>query len=334
MKHISIVIVARALGSSITIPLEMLNAANDLALAKKQKHQVSRIELVGAGSSPYELAGGMNIHCAHGLQDIASTDLIFIPGIWRKPGHAVSGNTALIEWTRKHYERGATVCAAATGAYFLAEGGLLDNKLATTHWRYFSDFARRYPKVKLQRKRFTTKSERIYCTGSVNAIRDIMLHFIAELYDNAIANEVAQHFTHELKPSFEAELLGKDQQSSHHDEIIIAVQEWLQNNFQDKIQIAELAERFGMSVRSLNRRFRLATDTTPLQYLQSLRLSHAKSLLKHSNLIIAEVADTVGYQDTSYFTELFKKANEMTPHQYRDLVRNKMFAVESKQPNP
>ncbi len=334
MKHISIIVVSRALGSSITIPLEMLNAANDLALAKNQKNKVNNIELLGSGNSAFTLAGGMTVHCERQLQDIAETDLIFLPAIWRKPRQAVEENAALVQWVKKHYNIGATLCAATTGTYFLAESGLLNDRPATTHWRYFSDFARHYPKIKLQRKRFTTKSDRIYCTGSVNAIRDIMLHFISEFYDNPIANEVAQHFTHELKPSFEAQLLSKDQHSAHHDEIIIAAQEWLQNNFQDSIQIANVAERFGLSVRSLNRRFRLATDTTPLQYLQALRISHAKSLLKHSNLVIAEVADTVGYHDTSYFTELFKKANDMTPHEYRELVRNKMFAVESKQPNP
>ncbi len=334
MKHISIVVVSRALGSSVTIPLEMLSAANDLALAKKQKEKVNHVELISTHDEHVVLAGGMVVKCQHRLPAITDTDLIFLPAVWRKPGQAVTENTELVSWIKRQYHKGAIICAATTGAYFLAEAGLLNERPATTHWRYFSDFARRYPSIKLQRKRFTTKSDEIYCTGSVNAIRDIMLHFIADLYDNGIANEVAQHFTHELKPSFESELLNQDQQSSHHDEIIIAAQEWLQNNFQDSIQISALADRFGLSVRSLNRRFKLATDTTPLQYLLSLRLTHAKSLLKHSNLVIAEVADTVGYQDTSYFTELFKKANAMTPNQYRELVRNKMFTVESKQPNP
>ena len=90
-----------------------------------------------------------------------------------------------------------------------------------------------------------------------------------------------------------------------------------------------MADRFGMSVRSLNRRFKLATNTTPLQYLQELRISHAKDLLKRSNLIISEVADRVGYQDASYFTGLFKKLNSVTPNEYRSLVRNKLFAAET-----
>lgn len=334
MKHISIIAIPRALGSSITIPLEMLTAANDLAKAKRKLDSIIKIELIGVDDPSPSLVGDLNIHCHRLIGEVASTDLIFVPGVWRKPMQAAKDNQQLIAWIGRQYRTGATVCAATTGAYFLAQAGLLDDKPATTHWRYFRDFSRNFPQIKLQRKRFTTSADRAYCTGSVNAIRDIMLHFIAKLYGSAIANEVAQHFTHELKPSFESEILGKDQHNTHHDEVIIAIQEWLQNNFQDDIQFSTVADKFGLSVRSLNRRFKLATNTTPLQYLQSLRLVHAKSLLKHSNLVIAEVADTVGYQDCSYFTELFKKTNSMTPNQYRELVRNKMFSAESKQPDP
>ena len=75
-------------------------------------------------------------------------------------------------------------------------------------------------------------------------------------------------------------------------------------------------------------RFKLATNASPLQYLQGLRIEHAKELLKQSNLAVSEVADMVGYQDASYFTSLFKKATAVTPIEYRSLVRNKLFLAE------
>ncbi len=334
MKHISILVTPRALGSSITIPLEMLSAANDIASARRERDKINHIQLIGLGQEPQQLSGGMQIQCHDTFTKVKRTDLVFIPSSWRKPLQAARENSGFTSWLKQQYHSGATVCAIANGAFFAAEAGILDNKPATTHWRYFHDFNSAYPNVKLQRKRFTTNAERTYCTGSVNAIRDIMLHFIAELYGTSIANEVAQHFTHELKPSFESELLGKDQHSTHDDELIIAVQEWLLNHFQQEIVMTDLANRFGLSTRSLNRRFKQATNTTPKNYLQKLRLEHAKQLLKQSNLVIAEVAGTVGYQDTSYFTELFKKTNSMTPNEYRQLVRKKLFVAESKQPNP
>jgi transcriptional regulator GlxA family with amidase domain len=128
--------------------------------------------------------------------------------------------------------------------------------------------------------------------------------------------------------SYESLLLNEDQQRSHHDEEIIKLQEWLDQNYQSDLLISGLAKRLKLSVRSLNRRFRLATDTSPLQYLQSLRIAHAKELLKQSNLAVSEVADMVGYQDASYFTSLFKKLTAVTPMEYRSLVRNKLFLAD------
>lgn len=329
MKRIAIVVIPRALGSAITIPLEMLSAANDVARACKRDDLCCKLELVSAKEVDCVLAGGMNIRCQKTITDMDTYDLIFVPGVWRKPKLAVAQHPGLVEWIKEQYERGSTLCAAANGAYFVAESRLLDNRPATTHWRYFDDFEKSYPAVNLQRKRFTTSADNIYCTGSVNAIRDISLHFIETLFDATITTEVARHFTHELRRSLESRALDSDPHSSHHDELIIAAQEWLQKHYNKPVHISDMATRFGLSVRSMNRRFKSATNTTPVQFLQTLRLEQAKELLKRSNLVIAEIAETVGYQDSSYFTELFKKSNSMTPNEYRQLVRNKLFSAAS-----
>ncbi|MBL4728012.1 MAG: helix-turn-helix domain-containing protein [Gammaproteobacteria bacterium] len=234
----------------------------------------------------------------------------------------------MMNWLVQQHTAGSTLCSIVTGSFFLAEAGLLQGKSATTHWRFFDEFIERYPDIKLQRKRFITSDEKLYCTGSINAFRDIMLYFVEQLYGESIAGEIARQFTHELKRSYESLLLNEDQQRSHHDEEIIKVQEWLDQNYQADVVISALAERFKLSVRSLNRRFKLATNTSPLQYLQNLRIEHAQELLKQSNLAVSEVADMVGYQDASYFTSLFKKATTVTPVEYRSLVRNKLFLAE------
>lgn len=333
MKHVTIIAVPGALGSTITIPLEMLSAANDIALARKQREKLVKI-VVAAGNcdTKIRLSGGLTIQCECRLSDINHSDFIFVPGVWGNPRSSVMRSSSMLQWLKAQYENGSTICSIVTGSFFLAEAGLLNGRSATTHWRFFDQFQRQYPQVKLQRKRFITSADKLYCTGSINAVRDIMLHFVELLYGESIANVISRQFTHELKRSYESLLLNKDQNSSHHDEVIIKVQEWLNDNFQNQAQISALASRFGLSVRSLNRRFKLATNTTPLQYLHDLRIAHAKELLKQSNLAISEVADMVGYGDASYFTSLFKKLNKVTPNEYRNLVRNKLFQVENTQP--
>lgn len=329
MKRVVILILPGALGSTISIPLEMLSAANDVALAGRQKHKQVRVELAGFERGLVTVNGGLKISCPRRLADIRSADLIFIPGLWGNPLAALRRFTQLPPWLAQMHNSGSTLCAIATGAFFIAESGILDGHAATTHWRYFEQFASRYPRIKLQRKRFITQDNQVFCTGSVNAARDIMLHFVELLFGESIANQVSRHFTHELKRSYESLLLNKDQQATHHDETIIKVQEWIQDNYSAPVQVVDIAARFKLSVRSLNRRFKSATNTTPLQYLQDLRISQAKDLLKQSNLVISEVADQVGYQDASHFSGLFKRLNAVTPNEYRRLVRNKLFVAES-----
>ncbi len=329
MKHVTIIAVPKALGSAITIPLEMLSAANDIARSRRQLDKLVTIELAsGVDSTELQLSGGFDIRCQTTLSGIEGSDLIFVPGIWGNPRATIPKLQPLLRWLVQQYSSGSTLCSIVTGSFFLAEAGLLEGKSGTTHWRFFDEFERRYPKVNLQRKRFITSDENLYCTGSVNAVRDIMLHFVEQLYGDSIANEIARQFTHELKRSYESLLLNEDQQRSHHDEEIIKVQEWLYQNYRSDVVVRDLAGKFKLSVRSLNRRFKLATNSSPLQYLQQLRIDHSKQLLKQSNLAVSEVADMVGYQDASYFTSLFRRATRVTPNEYRNLVRTKLFLAE------
>ncbi|MDO8271649.1 MAG: helix-turn-helix domain-containing protein [Gammaproteobacteria bacterium] len=329
MRHATILAIDEALASSITIPLEMLHAADVITRIRNKRAERRSFVVASHDGAPVIMSGGIGIHPSASITDIIRTDLIFVPALWGNPNTIVRRHPSITAWLAAQHAQGATICSVGTGSYFLAEAGLLDGRNATTHWYYFDDFQKRYPRVKLQRKRFITHADRLYCTGSVNAVRDVMLHFVEMLFTAEAADEVAHHFTHELKRSYESMLLASEEKNTHHDEQIIKIQEWLQKNYQRDVQLQELAKRFDISVRSFNRRFRHAAGKTPLQYLQEVRLEQAKALLKLSNLSIAEIAFAVGYQDTSYFSSLFKRINTITPNEYRHLVRNKLFNVES-----
>jgi len=326
--HVSLIALERALGTSITIPLEMLYAAKTISMVNNGVNADLVLDIVGMDLNPVTMAGGIAITPTATIQQIKHTDLVIIPGLWGSPVKTLRKSKPLIEWLKSCHRRGSQLCSIVTGSYFLAEAGLLDNHIATTHWYFFDDFQRRYPKVKLDRKRFITLDNNVYCTGSVNAARDVILYLVEKFFDESVASEVAKHFTHEIKRSYESMLLGYQQQDTHHDEQIIKVQEWLQDNYQQGIIFNEIAAQFKMSVRSFNRRFKTAANKTPIQYLQEIRIEHSKELLKRSNLSIAEVSYAVGYQDTSYFSNLFKKLASVTPVEYRNLVRSKLFKVE------
>lgn len=328
MKHISMLVCPQALASSVAIPLEMISAADTIHQLRQRRRQPSlRLLTVAQELSPLTMTGGLLMQPTGTLADAQQNTMVFIPALWGNPRAAVAQQPEAVAWLRRQYEGGATICSVGTGSYFLAEAGLLDRRQATTHWRFFDDFALRYPAVRLERRKFITHQDRLYCTGSVNAVRDIMLHLVEQLFSADVADELARHFTHELKRSYESLLLAADPQDSHHDELVIKIQEWLQKNYHRDIRMQALAQQFGLNIRSFNRRFRQAANHTPVEYLQEVRINQARQLLKRSNLSIAEIAFSVGYQDVSYFTGLFRRLHGVTPNAYRRLVRTKMFNV-------
>ncbi len=328
MKHISMLVCPQALASSMAIPLEMISAADTIHSLRQHRRQPTlSLHTVARELSPLTMTGGLLFQPNATLADNIQNTMVFIPGLWGNPRAAVRKLPEALDWLRQQYDGGATICSVGTGSYFLAEAGLLDNRQATTHWRFFDDFAQHYPAVQLERKKFITHQDRLYCTGSVNAVRDVMLHLVEQLFSAEVADEVARHFTHELKRSYESLLLAANPQDSHHDELIIRIQEWIQKNYQRDINMQALAQDFGLNVRSFNRRFRQAAHKTPVEYLQEVRINQARELLKRSNLGIAEIAFATGYQDVSYFTGLFRRLHGVTPNAYRRLVRTKLFNV-------
>lgn len=329
MQHVTIVGFRKTLGTSITIPMEMLNAADLINRIKGPGYRKLHMQLVSPDGGNIALNAGLELVCNTPLSTATNTDLVIVPALWGNPRGIIKQYPELLAWLQHHHQQGALICAVGTGSFFLAEAGLLKHKAATTHWYYFDVFSALYPDVQLQRDRFITRAGNLYCAGSVNSVRDVMLHFIEEASGADVANQVSRHFTHEIKRSYTSTFLKSAPQNFHDDEVIVEIQDWMHSQYHTPIRLEAMAGKFDISVRSLNRRFRQATGKTPMQYLQQIRLDNAKELLRASNLPIAEVAFNSGYPDCSYFSAQFRKAISLSPKAYRDLVRRKLFTVNS-----
>ncbi len=325
MRHVTIIGFRKVLGTSLTIPMEMLNAADLMQRIESGHQRKLELQLVSPDGNNIQLTAGLELVCRQSLDNVSQTDLIILPALWGNPKGVARQYPQLLQWLQQH--AGTPICAVGTGSYFLAEAGLLDNKVATTHWYYFNQFAATYPQVILQRERFITRAGNFYCAGSVNSVRDVMLHFIELHYGQRIANAVSRHFTHEVKRSYTASFLGQGQQYSHQDETVIEIQDWLHNAYHEPLTLQAIAANYQLSVRTLTRRFKQATGKSPMQYLQQVRLDNAKELLRNSNLGIAEIAFNTGYGDSSQFAAQFRKQMALSPTAYRDMVRRKLFQV-------
>jgi transcriptional regulator GlxA family with amidase domain len=317
------------LATSTTLPFEMLRAAESAARGRSGRNiEPVIIQTTAIAKIPIKTSVGFTLMPDTLLEEAGKSDIIYLPALWRNPRPVVKKHPELLEWLRKAYENGAMISAVGTGTCFLAEAGLLDDKPATTHWHYFDQFQRDYPRVKLKRQYFITQATNLYCSASVNAMADLTVHFVKRIYGQGIASFVERNFSHEIRRSYEKTSYFEGSTKQHPDEDIVQAQIWFQDNYHRQIKVSEVASRFDMSIRSFNRRFKNATAQSPLQYLQQVRIEIAKDLLQTSNLNVSEVADKIGYQDVGYFTALFTKLLATSPREYRATVRAKLFTAD------
>lgn len=333
MLNVTFVLCQHMLATSLTLPTEQLRAAEDLARAalpvKERRTPLLNIKLVSVDGAPVTTHTGITLAADGRFDNITAADIIYLPALWRNPNPVIQANRDLLPWLQTLYQNGSVLAGVGTGCYFIAETGLLDGKPATTHWHYFDHFQKRYPKVQLKRQYFITQAGNLYCTGSVNSLADLTIHFIQRYFSATIAAHVERHFFHEIRRAYENSRSLKDVNTAHPDEDIIQTQLWMQSHFSREFRMQDLARQFDMSMRTFNRRFKNATGVTPLAYLQKLRIETARELLQTSNLSVNEIMYKVGYQDSAHFTELFKKTHGTTPSQYRTTVRAKLFSLGS-----
>ena len=327
MPHITLLALPTALASSLSLPMEMLLAADNAARVQRHKTTTLRHDLVGPLGTEISTASGLTLKLSGEPAQIEQTDLLIVPALWRNPLTTLRQHRELLPWMQQLALRGARLCAVGTGSFLLAEAGLLDHRPATTHWFYFEQFAQRYPRVQLQRRHLLTEANGIFCAGSINSVADLTIHFIELFYGRQLARKVEAQFSPEIRRPFAQHLYSAGNADVHGDELVAQAQDMLRAQHAEAVRIPELAHSLGLSMRSLNRRFQQATGTSPTVYLQQQRINSARDLLRTSNLSIAEVALAVGYTDSGYFCRLFKEAMKQTPREYRQAARGKLFSV-------
>ena len=318
----------RMLLTGVSGPTEMWQAAEKLVRSRKAGIAPIEIATVSDVIAPIEAVGGLRIMADRDYKDSQVCDLIVLAPIWGNPRYAVRHHEALRQWLVTQHQQGAKIIATGTSVCFLAEQGLLDGLDATTHWYYFEHFRRFYPQVNLNTHQFITYSDGLYCAGSINALSDLVLYLIRERYGDAISRVVEQHFSHEINRTFDKPFFTKGGHQ-HHDEDIIAAQEWALQHWRTSFTQAVWSAEVGLSERTFGRRFKQVTGLTPLVWVRHIRLDKARELLRATNLPVGEIAESVGFHDTGYFSRLFDQFAGMSPQKYRVMVRDKLFSAQT-----
>ena len=325
--NIAIAVYSHLLVTSLTLPIEMLRAGEAFAKGhtSKKNFRALNIRLIAKNMAPIATRTGLAIVPDCSSDNAPYCDLIIVPGIWRNPRPVVKTNQPIVNWLNESFTMGSHIIGVGTGNCLLAEAGLLDGHPATTHWHYAKQFSQDYPNVSLKPDFFITQSERMYTVASLNALADVIVHIISQYYGKEAAQHVERNFSHEIRKPYEDQRYLEGAVNRHADELIAQIQFWLKTNLSSELDLQEVAAQFSLSYRTFTRRFRLATNQSPIEYWQQLRVEGAKELLASSNLSIQEVALEVGYNDQGHLTRVFKKVLSQTPSEYRKVVRRKLF---------
>ena len=324
IPRIAALIHSNALASSVTLPMELSMAAGQAAgqVFDADNH----VSLVSPEGGKITTSGGLTVE-TKAIESVGTLDLLVISAIWRDPRRVLIKHPSLVPFIRRTAESGAAIAAVGTGSFLLAETGLLRRKAATTHWFWFDEFAKRYPEIDLRRDQLIVQSNNLYCAGSVNSISDLLVYLMGGFYNPEVARRIENQFSPEIRQRFRTTQLGSHMLQEHYDEIVMDLQLYMREKLRAPVSTIDFAGRYGLSERTLSRRFQRATGTTPWQFLLTLRMSEAATLLRTTNLSVTQVAAEVGITDSAHFARQFKKTNQLTPTQYRKAVRGKMFSA-------
>lgn len=273
-----------------------------------------RFKVCSLERGPVRAAGGVRLEAKASLRTLQRAGTIVIPG-WRKLEEPPPA--PLLRALRRAHAEGARLVSICSGAFVLAEAGLLDGRRATTHWRYLERMGACYPKVQLEPDVLYVDEGRILTSAGSAAGIDLCLHIVRRDFGADIANQVARRLV--MPPHREG---GQAQYipgpvSQRHGGGLAPVLQWAQSQLHRGLLVEDLARKAFMSPRTFARRFRQETGTTPHQWLMHQRLLAAQSRLETTGESIDEIAEAVGLQTAATLRQHFRQVLGTTPTAYR-----------------
>ncbi len=240
-------------------------------------------------------------------------DMVIVAG-WS--GVDVDVPADLIQSLQTFHQSGGTLVSFCSGAFVLAATGLLNQKSATTHWRYEEAFREKFPQINFQENVLYTEEDRLYTSAGSASALDLGLHIIRKDYGAAIANEIAKRLV--ISPQRKGGQAQYAQQSiSEKPNHLSSSMQWAVDNLQSTITINQMAERACLSRRSFDRHFRSALGISPKEWLTRQRIGLAREYLESSTTSIDQIAEQSGFGTAMNLRHHFSQVLGVSPSHYR-----------------
>lgn len=260
-------------------------------------------------------AGAFTMRAPWGLEGLTSADTIIVPGTAR-PEAALSPDVCAA--LRAAAADGTRIASICSGTFPLAATGLLDGLRATTHWAAAGLLAATHPGIEVDPDVLYVDNGQILTSAGAAAGLDLCLHIIRRDYGSAVAADAARLSVMPLeREGGQAQFIVHDHPPAPHGSALEPLLTWLQDNLGRDLALADIAAHTGTSTRTLIRRFREQTGTTPLQWLHRARIRQAQHLLETTHHSVERIATRVGFGSPTAFRDRFKRTTGVSPHTYR-----------------
>jgi len=276
-----------------------------------------RFKLCAAEPGPIRTGGGLILDTPYGVEDLVDADTVIVPAAGEDP----ESRGPLLKALQRAYDNGARIASICTGAFLLAEAGLLDGRRATTHWMHAADLAERYPKIDVDPNVLYVEDGRVFTSAGTAAGIDLCLHMLRLDFGTDVANAVARRM---VVPPFrdggQAQYVDAPLPPCDSD-TLAPLLDWALERLDEPLTLRDLARHSNVSVRTLVRRFTAATGTTPLQWLLIQRVRRAQHLLESSDQPVERIASLAGFGTAANLRQHFTRIVGVPPIQYRRCFR-------------
>lgn len=317
MKIVSILVPETVILAGIVDPRYMFTAVNEF-LGAAGKSPMFKVQLVGLTKEVKVNGGLFSIHTDFLIDEVKKTDLIVIPPISGDIKSALHINREFIPWIREQYKAGAELASLCIGAFVLASTGLLSGKQCSTHWLHVNEFRDMFPDVIMVDDKMITEQNGLYSSGGATSYWSLLLHLVEKYTSREMAIMASKYFVLDIGRNNQSPFMMFKGQRDHEDELVIRAQEYIEQNFMNKITVDHLSDKFGIVRRTFERRFKKSTRNTVVEYIQRVKIEAAKKSFETSRKPIYDVMYDVGYTDIKAFRDVFKKITGMPPVDYRN----------------
>lgn len=296
---------------------EFSSALELFALPRPELDPWYETRVVSLIRSSYPALGSTVVHCEH-ISRLPEAELLVIPSYSIEP-QAVS--KTLVEAVREHHARGGRTISFCSGSFLLAEAGLLDGRVATTHWRYAEEFQRRFPGIRFDGNILYAYDGTVGCSAGSSAGIDLGTEVIRQDFGHRVANSVARRLVLPAHRSGgQSQFVEKP--ISYRPTSISRAMDWAVRNLSRDVGVEAIAAQANMTRRTFDRQFRKFYNMTPAAWLAERKLEVAKGLLETTDSPIEQIALQSGYESAVTLRQNFKKSLSISPSEYRQKFGN------------